>query len=182
MATHYHLGHLDSYSTPPGHVHVILKTVKYMGRFGAVYHHAQQKAIKDAKAASAVLVWLETLVMKDNILAINAAKISKDMGISKPTFYQHLSTLRDLQLIIPHEDEEGKANPTNWRICPFLGWASNGRKMVEYVCALPSEHPFLRYMDPTARSTILKTLREAVESGELEQVEGYDPVAWFGEV
>lgn len=143
MPNHIDLDRGDSVSHQPGGRLVQVDKGIFLGKFGLMFQAAIINAARIAYEAAPTLMTLIGHVEHSNLARVRSATLAKELGVSSSTIDRHLAKLRKVQLIEPDEVEGGKVySVTNWRICPYLGWAGGTRALQAYLNTLPKSHPW----------------------------------------
>jgi hypothetical protein len=111
-----------------------------------MFHTALSRAAKEAYEAMPTLSILIANVENENLVRIRTTQIAKKLNVALATVERHMKKLKELKIIEPDSAEgDKKRGVFNWRICPFLGWYGDTKKIDSYLSKLPSGHPWLKY-------------------------------------
>lgn len=151
----------DTFSLPASAMARVIQRVEYMGDWSASYSYAQERAGDLLRESASTLMRISARVEHENQVIFTPTQLAKALRISGATMHAHLAKLREAGVLIPDPKEPEDARSYRvWRVCPFLAWRGSGKKMVEYVKGLPSDHPFLAYIDPKALKKALTQIEE----------------------
>lgn len=120
-----------------------------LGDFTLSYQNAMIRATREAHDALPTLNVLMANVERENLVRLRSTRIAKLLGLADVTIDRHIRKLKQCQIIIPDEVEEGRTRAVyNWRICPYLAWRGNTEALATYLKSLEPGHVWKTYNDP----------------------------------